>query len=556
MKMLTLLAPLLVSGCFLDETQPHAGSTSPLPDVDGESLGDVPLHGESEPIEEPEPGWGEPDTMRRLSQREIIHAFADLYALDISEDALPQDNTSFGFENDRRSQYTTTQLIDASVNLAAEMSARIIDERPEHIPCLEDAEPAVETCLEALITVEGRRLFRRPVTDAHLDELLQFATDALPEDATYADRVALTLQAMMVSPEFLYFIETPADADASAGATVQADGHTVAARLASFFWESVPDDVLLDAADDGTLQTPAGLQAQVERMVEDPRFRWSQTRFIVHWLHVEKLDERTKQTADNLDEALRAAAVEEIDRFVHDVLIAGDAPFSSLFLSTEAVINPRLAALYEVDAEGDWSVTDLPERPGLLTRFGFLAAHGHPDRPSPVLRGVTINNRLFCRDFPPPPANAESAAAEVADGVSLDQLTNREEYELTTQQGSCNDCHQLINPPGFALEQFDTMGRFRLFEGAALPVNPEATVQELGDVLDATDMMEKLAVSPVVQDCAARHWLRFAAGGARLEDNMPLRGALAEQLAGGLPFGQIAGWIAQQPDFLTITLPE
>jgi len=498
------------------------------------------------------------DALRRLSVRELGHALHDLYGLEPDLSALPAEADSLGFTNDRRGQFSTTGLIDGQVSVFGLVADTLVRTRPDLFDCDLDAvsDQELPTCLGTFVDTQGTRLFRRPPSDQTRAAFLGLL-DELPADADAHDRAVLLLQAMLLSPDFLVLDEQPADPQAAIGEPVRVDGYTLATRLAAFLWESVPDDTLLAEAASGALDTPEGVATAVDRMLQDPRARRTQARFLYSWLNLDKLEGLSKAPEDGLDASLRQASQEELRRFVDEVLIADDAPFLDVLRSTDAVVDPRLAELYGTSAPQGWSRVSLPDRPGLLTRFGFLAAHGHPDRPSPVLRGVTLNNRLLCVDFPPPPANAEAAAAAVAEEVDLDSLTNREQYELTTMQGDCSQCHARINPVGYALEGFDTMGRARTVEDNGRTIDTSAEIDALQTRVDgASDMMLALAASPTVHECAARHWLRFAGAGGTLEHDTSFRTDLATAIGAELPFADVMRTIATDPRFARVVVED
>lgn len=545
-RILRWTLPAVLAACV---STPDGTVRPDAPGVSGEDVAsDVPVH-------TPAPELGEPDGLRRLSTRELRHAISDLYGLDADAGLLPPEGDALGFDNDRRSQFSTAGLVDGHVELMKLVAERVVETRPDLFGCdVQTAEgDALTSCLQDFVRSEGRRLFRRSITDTDVDAFTGLLA-ALPEDATSAERARLLLQGMLLAPDFHLFDERAADPTDDGPTRV--DGFTLATRLSAFLWESVPDDALLDAAASGELDTADGVRTQVGRMMEDPRFRRTQARFLHAWLDLDRLDGRSKSTEDNLDEALRAAAEHEVQAFVDEILLPDDTPFLDVLTSTRAIVNPRLAELYGVDAPEGWGEVSVPERPGLLGRFAFLAGHGHPDRPSPVLRGVTINTRLLCVNFPPPPANAEAAAAAVADEVDIDTLTNREMYELTTMQGTCGDCHTRINPVGYALEGFDTMGRIRSSEPNGRELDTVSEIEALGaTVNDGAELMQALAASPTVHECASRHWLRFASGGGQLENDDAFRQQLASELGAGLAFGKVAERIATDDAFARM-IPE
>jgi hypothetical protein len=324
------------------------------------------------------------------------------------------------------------------------------------------------------------------------------------------------MQAMLQAPAFLYRLEL---GNGGSSDPVALTDHEIAARLSYLLWGSAPDDALLKAADDGTLKTVAGREAQARRMLKDARARRAWVAFTRQWLDSARLLDVQKTQKDpatfpDWSEQMRADVVSAQDRFVESAAFDGDGRLESLLTSTRHFVNPLLATkLYGVGAPAgsDFAGVDVPNRPGLLTTAGFLAGEAHPVNPSPVLRGVFIMDRLLCSPPPNPPANVNTTIATGANAPK----TNRERYAAHATSASCAACHTAIDGFGFPFESFDAIGRFRTSDGGSA-VDTAGVVKGAGnvdgDVANVGELMTKLSQSSNVHACVTTQMFRYAFG--------------------------------------------
>lgn len=280
----------------------------------------------------------------------------------------------------------------------------------------------------------------------------------------------------------------------------------------------MPDAPLFAAAAGDALATPAQIEAEARRMLDDPKAERAFLHFFTQWADMGRIDLVTKLADDGYDEATRASMRQEFERFVGDVLFTGEASFADLLQSNRTFVDDRLAGLYGVTPPGPdaWAEVELDpaQRAGLFTQTAFLASHGHPLNPSPVKRGNYMLQNLLCTSVGSPPPIAEAMNSP----KPQPGMTNRQVYEQLTGADQCKGCHMVINPVGFAFEHYDTMGRFRL-EDQGLPVDASGSFQTMS-YADAIEFMAELSASELAQSCFSRKWLVYGLGGAHVLPEM------------------------------------
>jgi hypothetical protein len=453
--------------------------------------------------------------LQRLTRRQYNNAIQDLFG-DESRPAdafVPDDKTGV-FANNATSGVSTLHVEDYAAAAEA-IAQRVATTLPEFLDC--DPVTAGETaCAEQFIAETGRRVFRRPVSAEETAGLMGLFQHDASADLQFSDRIELVLAAMLQSSAFLYRLEFGLQ-DAE-GSLVPLTSYEMASRLSFFLWASIPDDELLDVADVDGLRTAEELAVHAERMIEDPRFEAALESFHQQWLGVEALAAVPKNT-DAFPEytpELVAAIEEESTRFVVDVIREGDGRLETLLTSPVAWVDPRIAELYGVEYPGEGSgfervVLDAAERPGLLSRAMFTATHSGPTLTSPVLRGVTVRESVFCLTHTPPPSDVDLTPPEPEPGA-----TTREIYESHMEAPLCKSCHASINPVGFAFENYDAIGRFRrLEEGLPIDASGELIGTDVdGSFAGPTDFIDLAARSDLVRECVAEHWTTFATGRA------------------------------------------
>jgi hypothetical protein len=363
-------------------------------------------------------------------------------------------------------------------------------------------DPADAACSTAYVEHLAGRAFRRDLDDDELADLQSFFNE---EPGLSDARAGLTLavEYVLQSPGFLYRVDRVSRKD-----TGHVDATSLASRLSYFLWGTMPDDELRSAALEGRLESTADIETQVTRLLDDERAKDAVLHTAGQWLDFERLDRTVKTEADGFTAELRAGFALEQEMLVKETLFAQNNDVTALLNTTEAYVNDAVASLYGVAPSVDGSAIQLPpERGGLLRRGGFLASHAHPTHPSPVQRGVFVLDRLLCTELGPPPAGANVTPPVPSEAGAQ---TNRQVVDERTSGGSCVGCHSLINPIGYALETFDTVGRLRS-DDFGLPIDDNGRVFG-ADVHGAQGLVDELSTGTRVQRCAVRKLLVSAWG--------------------------------------------
>jgi hypothetical protein len=344
-----------------------------------------------------------------------------------------------------------------------------------------------QACATRIIASLARRAYRRPVTAGDLEPLLRFYGTGRA-DGGFEAGVELAVRALLASPGFVFRAEQ-APPGAAPGTIHAVSDVELASRLSFFLWSSIPDDELLAVAEAGTLRHPLVLEAQVRRMLADPRAEASLVdNFAAQWLQIRNIRAATpdKNLFPNFDDNLRRALATELELFVASV-VREDRSVVDLLTADDTFLNERLAVHYGVpDVYGSRfrRVTVAEEtRRGLLGKGGILLLTSHANRTSPVVRGKWILENVFGTPPPPPPSDVppleESEAAET--------LTMRERMEVHRANPVCASCHRIMDPLGLALENFDAVGSWRASE-AGQPIDASGVLLD-GSAVDGVDAL-------------------------------------------------------------------
>ena len=312
-----------------------------------------------------------------------------------------------------------------------------------------------------------RRAYRRPITDDDLRKPMQFFHEGSAEGAGFEAGIENALSAILVSPQFLIRVETD-PAGLPPGTPYRLSDLELASRLSFFLWSSIPDDALLDAAVGGELRQPAGLERQVRRRLADPRSRSLVTNFASQWLHLRALESVTPDIRlfIDFDDNLRQALRQETELFFESI-VREDRSVTDLLNADYTFLNERLAKHYgvpniygshfrRVSFAGDAE----RQRGGLLRQGSILTVTSYATRTSPVIRGHWILANLVGEPPPPPPPNVPA----LDDNSVSAALPIRERLAAHRKNPSCASCHNVMDPVGFSLENFDAIGRWRTTE--------------------------------------------------------------------------------------------
>ncbi|MCA9623179.1 MAG: DUF1592 domain-containing protein, partial [Myxococcales bacterium] len=501
-----------------------------------------------DPFVEDESAIGASD-LRRLSSHEYEATLRDLFGdTDVDQvtaaiGQVPKDSGGKDFST--MSQGVSAVHVDGYYTVAAALSDFYGADPARLAPvasCFASA--ADQACVEGFVDDFGRRVFRRPVTSderAALVDLYQQGS-ALSE----GDGLRLVLLYLLQAAPFLYRLELDGAAAPELEAVYQLTSWELATRMAYFAWGSTPDEALLDAAADGSLLTADGYEAQLTRLLGDDRARDQVRRFFLEWLGVDAVPQVQQPDTflAGIDGSQLAADMqEEIARFVEHQVFEQAASYADLLISDETfVTSPELAAVYGLASvpPPDQPVSLGPERAGLLTRPALLLGNGVTTHP--IRRGAHLRELMLCQILPVPnPADFPPNA--IADPPFDAAKTSRERWTAQTEPGNCAVCHDHINPFGFALEHFDTIGRYRELESIVDPVTSEE-VNELPIDAEvelnvdgpktangASALSALLATSETAQSCFARQWFRYAMGREEGGDDEALLRGIGDAVA-------------------------
>jgi len=326
-------------------------------------------------------------------------------------------------------------------------------------------------CANQIAQNLARRAFRRPVTDADLARLMPFY-DVGRKEGDFDRGIERLVAAVLVSPDFLYRTIRPQQAAAQstkAGAEYALTDDALATRLSFFIWNTGPDEELFKLAASRELSKPAVLDAQVKRMLADPKASSLVTNFAMKWLGLDRLDgiKPDQQIFTSFNDDLRRDLVTEAETFIRSVLLE-NRPIVELLTSDQTYLNDRIARHYGISgvngSQFRWVTLTDKNRLGLLGKGAILIKTSYPDRTSPVLRGAWVLDKIIGTPPTPPPPGVEQNLSQTA---GEKPTTVRARLEQHRANATCRQCHGVIDPMGLALENFDAVGQFRTVDRQA-----------------------------------------------------------------------------------------
>lgn len=365
-------------------------------------------------------------------------------------------------------------------------------------------------CTDATIRRFGERAWRRPITEEELASLVNFVDYAQEDGESWEDGLRLAMKAVLLSPHFTFRVEL--DSEPQSVEPHPLGDYELASRLSYFLWSSMPDDALFEAASQGTLNDPAAIEAQVARMLADPKSQALAENFAGQWLYTRALtDELVKDpdTYPDFSTLLREDMRTEMEMLIASVIEDGRG-LDELFTSKETFVNDRLAAYYGLPPVGTdefvrVSLEGTPRR-GLLTTGGLMSVLAHPNVTSPVKRGHWVVSQLLCIEPPPPPPDAETTVEP-----SFDEGPMRDRLAKHREDPACAACHELMDPVGLAFEHYDGMGAWRDKEGP-YDIEVSGTLPIGGDFVDALQMVELIATSDEFAHCVTEKVMLYGLG--------------------------------------------
>ena len=414
--------------------------------------------------------------------------------------------------------------------------------------------PQQTACAREILSTLARRAYRRPVATADVEVLLGFFEDGRATEGFDAG-IELALRWLLASPEFVLRVERDPDGLAP-GTDHDVTDLELASRLSFFLWSSLPDDELIDLASRGRLSDPEVLERQTRRMLDDDRAHALVTNFASQWLYLRNVPAvyPDEDLFPHVGEALRQAMQRETELFVESIF-RGDESVLELLTADYTFVNERLARHYDIphvygsqfrrvslDGLGN------DARRGLLGHASILAVTSYPNRTSPVLRGKWVLENLLGTPPAAPPPDVPSLE-ETTDGGEV--LSMREATERHRANPVCASCHRLMDPPGFALEEFDAVGRFRTHSEANTPIDASGELPDGTRFVGAAGLRDALVSRPErFVGTLTEKLMTYALGrGLEYYDAPTVRGILRDAAEEKYRFSAIVLGIVKSPPF-------
>ena len=427
--------------------------------------------------------------------------------------------------------------------------------------CMPESEAEEAACASEIIERFARRAFRGQVTDADIATLNAFYEDARSV-GDFEDGIQAALQRTLADPKFVYRVETPPES-VDSGEDYRISDLELASRLSFFLWSSIPDDELLTVAEQGRLSEPEVLDAQVRRMLEDPKSRALTENFAGQWLALRNLDGHVPVVDQfpDFDDNLRGAMRTEVELFF-DSLIRDDRPARELLTADYTFVNERLADHYGIPGVkgsrfrrvelGD----EFDERHGILGKGSVLTVSSQPVRTSPVIRGNWVLSNVLGAPAPPPPPDVPEIEPPDPNSDHIPSL--REQMEMHRADPVCMGCHSMMDPIGFALEPFDATGRARTVDAANNPINASDELYDGTPVNGPLDLREfVLRYENRFLTNVADKMLTYAVGRGMEYDDMPLvRSVVRDAEADDYRFHSLISAVVASDAFQMNTAPD
>jgi len=428
--------------------------------------------------------------MYRINREQFARAVRDLFGDAVTVDATyPAPLQGYLFSTYTEANPTATAQVRPIMEAAEGVAMQVVD----LVPACEGDE---STCAEIYLRDLANRAFRRPATGEEVTILTDLYVGARTE-SDHAEAVGVAVFGLLQMPQFLYLME-----EQPTEGTSELTSEEVAQRMATLYWNGLPDETLLSA----DLTDPYTRQREAERLLADDKATVAIGGFLYEWMKVK--DWRSGEHSAELQDAL----IEEMNLLLADALRSSDG-VAELLTGHRTHVNSVLEDFYGLPSVStgpdDWREAELdPEqRVGILTHPLLMSRFAHGEAASPILRGQFIRVNLLCQTIPAPPAGATEEQAS----LTPEDATPREKAQARLDHPTCGSCHQLMDPIGFGFDAFDGAGHF-VPEGADVAGEVSTHDSVSGTFEGVRELGERLASSDEVRACFAKQWVRYALG--------------------------------------------
>jgi hypothetical protein len=464
---------------------------------------------------------GGPATFRRLSETQYTRTIEDIFGTDIKvpgrfEPPLRDEGmlaigdskvvvSSSGFE-----QYELR---------AREISAQVLaeDRRKKFLSCTpRSPEEFDKSCARQFLGKFGRLLFRRPLTEAEMTSALTVASATTAKVGNFYKGLESGLARLLASPDFIFRVEQTKGPPKNDG-TQRLDDYSLATRISFLLWNASPDGELLDAAASGALRKQDGLEKQVDRLINSPRFAEGVRAFFSDMFAYEQFDGLSKDQSiyPKYTSQLSKDAAEQTMRTVVDLLVTNKGDYRDLFTTKKTFLSRKLASLYRVPVDGSvlngWiPYTFGPDDPraGILTFAAFLMLDPtHEGKTSPTIRGKSVRELFLCQKIPAPPGNVDFSKFQDPKNPNA---TVRERLTEHRENPTCSGCHSITDPVGLAMENYNGVGEYRTTEkGTVIDASGSFEGKPYQDLISLENVLHD---SPTVPNCVVERAYEYGVG--------------------------------------------
>jgi mono/diheme cytochrome c family protein len=495
----------------------------------------------------------------KAGQRDVAAAFLDatppLFETNRLQRFIRDFSNPFDAEGAPHVQSITIQGPFGRKTVGAPPSPRVFVCRPEARRSGSSDPPhvAAETaCARRILSTLATKAYRRPISDAELTDLVHYYSQA-KTGGSFQDGIQFGLRRILASPSFVFRPEAEPTTIAS-GTPYRITDTELATRLSFFFWSSLPDEPLMRAAREGRLKNPDVLASQVARMLADGRSSAFVSNFAGQWLHLRNLKGKVPNSElfPDFDDNLRQAFQREAELFFESVL-REDRSVLDLMNADYTFVNERLARHYGIPHVfgSDFRRVSLADdsRRGILGKGAVLLVTSHPTTTSPVLRGKWVLENLVGAPPPPPPADLDTALKTDPPGSA--PKTMREQMERHRTNPVCANCHQVMDPIGFALENFDLVGGWRTKDANGLPLNTADVLTDGTKIDGVASLRQALVRRPdVFVQTVTEKLMVYALGrGLTFEDMPEVRKVVRAAAQKGYRFSALIQGIVESVPF-------
>ncbi|MET4519065.1 DUF1592 domain-containing protein [Bradyrhizobium sp. I1.7.5] len=453
--------------------------------------------------------------MRRLTEAEYRNSVADIFGNEIEvRGSFDPTIRIGGLLAAGTSVLSVTPVgFESFTNMANSIAIQVTGEKyRSKLPCVPGApEKPDDGCTARILSHYARMLYRRPLTSDEIQPAVNLSHGLAESQSDFYAGLRYGLASLLQAPDFVFRMETAVPAGDKQWTL---DPFSRATRLSYLMWDSTPDEELLQAAEKGELNTAAGLEKQVDRLMASPRLDIGMRTFFNDMLQLDTFDTVSKDSIlyPKWSSGIAASAKEETLRTTIDLALHENGDMRDLMTTRKTFLNRNLAADYQLPFpfKGEWMPYEFPAdsgRSGILTQASMLTMFSHPGRSSPTKRGVAVMEIFLCEPTPAPPANVDFS---VVNDTSGPLKTVRERLMAHATNSSCASCHNHSDPIGLSLEGFDTIAQRRTMENGKL-IDVSATIKGKHFV-GAEGLGQFLHDDPKYTSCLARKIYAYSRG--------------------------------------------